>query len=137
MIKLWISLVLLVVGGICKGLMDLYEDGKLRPSKADTSHRKYKQPQEPPNRWAYGKLYRPAYKEAFPLSSTFLVGLTDPWHRYQTIFLISKYINLGLWIHLTGFWFIDAFIFSLIEIGIVFNLVYHYRQIFRNEKNKS
>lgn len=40
--------------------------------------------------WYYLGLYKPAYKEAFPLSTTALVSLTDPWHR-------SKAISFALW----------------------------------------
>lgn len=33
----------------------------------------------------YLGLYTPAYKEAFPYSSTALVSFTDPWHRAKAI----------------------------------------------------
>lgn len=63
----------------------------------------------------YLGLYTPAYKEAFPFSSTALVAFTDPWHR-------SKAICFGLWrsaLVLTA-----AFLWQLSVVGWKNTLMY-------------
>lgn len=35
--------------------------------------------------WYYFKLHTPQYEEAFPYSSTLLVGLTDGWHMFKLL----------------------------------------------------
>lgn len=40
-----------------------------------------------PDNWYY-RFYKLKYKEAFPLSATLLVSLTDPWHRDKALSML-------------------------------------------------
>lgn len=92
-----ISILLIVFLAMAfNGQMDhlMFHDSQYGPAK--TWENKYAKDSEgallplSKSPWYYLGLYKPAYKEAFPFSSTALVSFTDPWHR-------SKAICFGLW----------------------------------------
>lgn len=92
---IYVSAILLAMAGYFNGLMDYlqFHDSEYNP--ANTWKNKYKRdaegnlinPTKAP--WYYLGLYTPAYLEAFPFSSTALVALTDPWHRYKMLCFAS------------------------------------------------
>lgn len=96
----WITYLLLFIAGSSKAASDLYSEGVLKPSKSESWKNKWKLDDKGkiiPNDkkpWYYLWLWKPMYIERFPYSSEFLVFLTDPWHRFNTIKMTSIIIGI-------------------------------------------
>ncbi len=129
---IYLSTILLIVAGYFNGLMDRLMFHVSDYSPSNTWKAKYKKDSEgnliPTTKrpWYYLGLYKPQYIEAFPFSTTILVGFTDPWHRYKLLCFASLrtalvlifsmatsyglIIYIGVWI---GLWAIQALGFHL------------------------
>ena len=91
----YLSILLVLAAGFFNGLMDhlQFHDSEYNP--ANTWKAKYKNDAEgnliksEKSPWYYLGLYSPKYVEAFPFSSTALVALTDPWHKYKMLCFAS------------------------------------------------
>lgn len=72
----------------------------------------------------YFGLYKPAFVEAFPFSSTLLVSFTDNWHLYNSLMLYSLCIATA-W-HMVGpFVLVLAYAVALkILLNLVFQLFF-------------
>ena len=129
---IYLTAILLTVSGYLNGSMDhlMFHDSEYNPE--NTWKAKYKKDEEgnlirsEKGPWYYMGLYSPKYVEAFPFSSTILVGITDPWHRYKLlcfasfrtalILVFATYTNygiityIGVWV---GLWVIQALGFHL------------------------
>lgn len=79
--------------------------------------------------WYYFGLVTPAYKEAFPLSSTVLVFVTDAWHLFQAIMLTSFQLAIALplvsALGLRWWWVLIALLPLKFIWGITFTLFFH------------
>ena len=92
---IYIAAILLAIAGYFNGLMDhlMFRDSEYNPS--NTWKAKYKKDAEgnlirsKKSPWYYLGLYSPKYVEAFPFSSTILVSITDPWHKYKMLCFAS------------------------------------------------
>ena len=126
------SAILVILTGYFNGIMDHLQFHDSNYSPANTWKNKYKKDSEGrlvkslKAPWYYFRLYAPAYVEAFPFSSTLLVGFTDPWHRYKMlcfaslrtalILVFATYTSyntitcIGVWI---GLWAIEALGFHI------------------------
>jgi hypothetical protein len=83
-----LEIVLLVAAGAANGLKDASALNRFKTpyfNKKESWRFKYAQPLQKGNHWYYFNLYKPPYKEAFPLSATALVFLTDFWHLTQFV----------------------------------------------------
>ena len=67
-----------------KNKWELSEDGEVIPN--DKSY------------WYYLWAYAPPYLEKFPLSSTWLVSLTDFWHKVETVRIVSMLLSVVLFV---------------------------------------
>lgn len=87
----------------------------------DSWENKYKKPlQVAPKNWYY-RLFKLTYREKFPLSGSFLVALTDNYHRFQMFFKVLMCASIALYRPVLGFW--DGLIYFVVW-GITFTLVY-------------
>lgn len=126
------AIMLLMAAGYFNGCMDylMFHSSEYNPS--NTWKAKYKKDAEDnlirseKSPWYYLGIYTPKYVEAFPFSSTILVGITDPWHRYKLlcfasfrtslILVFATYANystityIGVWI---GLWAVQALGFHI------------------------
>lgn len=79
--------------------------------------------------WYYFGLVTPAYKEAFPLSSTVLVFVTDAWHFFQAIMLTAFQLAIALplvcSLQLRWWWVLIALLPMKLIWGITFTLFFH------------
>jgi hypothetical protein len=83
----------------------------------DTSTNKYRKPlQVAPDNWYY-RFFKLKYRERFPLSGSFLVALTDKYHRYQMFFKILLCVSIVLYRPLFGL--LDGIIYFVFW-GVVF-----------------
>ena len=122
----------MIVARYFNGLMDhlMFHDSEYNPS--NTWKAKYKKDAEgnlirsKKSPWYYLGLYSPKYVEAFPFSSTALIALTDPWHKYKMlcfaslrtalILVFATYTSyniityIGTWV---GLWAIEALGFHI------------------------
>lgn len=102
----WLTYLFLLLAGASKAISDLYAEGIISPSKADTWKNKWKLDTNNkiiPNTkrpWYYLWMWKPMYIERFPYSSEFLVFLTDPWHRFKTLKITFMIIGILLF-HMT------------------------------------
>ena len=98
--------------GACKGISDLLQfkfeesffngvDNKFWD--ASISHaNKWKEGyiKSAKRKWYYLWIYKPKYEEAFPYSSTLLVGFTDGWHTIQWFMIKFIFLSvLAVWWH--------------------------------------
>lgn len=101
---LFLSLLLLALGGLCKSFMDLSSENNIPLkgyywNKSQSWKSKWKTTDTMPilaqkgDNWWYFGIIKPRFKERFPFSSTALVFTTDFWHLSQGFFL--KFIILG------------------------------------------
>jgi len=80
--------------------------------------------------WYYLWLYKPAYKERFPYSTTILVFATDGWHFFQMLwrtsftFAVVFYVPI-LTISYIPDW-ISQFVYLTIAYLVPFNIFYEY-----------
>ena len=126
--KIIITIVLLVLSGVFKAVMDLSSEHRFREefwNKNESWHLKWKTDNNfnltgSGKHWWYFGLHRTRYDERFPYSSTILVFLTDGWHLFQFLFLscleLAIAIQFDHWI-----W---VFIIAKITLSGVFELVY-------------
>jgi hypothetical protein len=105
---LFVSLLLLALGGISKSFMDLSSENNMPLkgyywNKSESWKSKWKTHNghmpvlaEKGDNWWYLRIINPRYKEKFPFSSTALVFATDFWHLSQGFFL--KFVILGVYL---------------------------------------
>lgn len=121
--RLFAAAVCLLIAFYYKGRLDKSSDGKfilLSKNKANTDENKYAFPLTPYTPvWYYFSLFKPAYKEIFPFSSTALAFLTDYWHWTQFRYLQGMFvaISLGMAYNLKSFLIIYLIIHLLYAIG--------------------
>lgn len=131
-----IVLILLIVAGIFKGLMDATADEGL---KNVTWVYKYDFTKKNRKHWWYFGTHKPRYPERFPFSSTFLVFVTDQWHLYQFIMLRCFYMAISILItNSIILMFLYGFFFFPIVLGYPFEGTYNlcrHRISKKNEKN--
>jgi hypothetical protein len=106
---------LTILGGISWGFMShlLFHSGKSRRNPTDffgseSWKRKYSRdifenPRTAPDTWYY-RIFNLKYKEAFPLSATLLVFLTDAIHLFQFIAFQSLFAAIAL--PMNNFWWV-------------------------------
>ena len=82
---------------------------------------KYKEPLEPSDKNWYTDLFNLKYKERFFLSGSFLVALTDNYHKYQLFFKLLLCVSIVLYRPLLGWW--DALILFVLW-GVTFTVVF-------------
>lgn len=115
-----VLILLLALTGIFKGLADreLFHRGYCT---SEHWANKYAQPlEEAPDTWYY-RTFDLKYKEAFPLSATLLVSLTDKWHRWDALERFCSRLLLTLTILLM---YSKAFYFTFRENLWYGSLVY-------------
>lgn len=89
--------------------------------QTDQWENKYRKPlQIAPVNWYY-KLFKLKYKERFLFSGSFLVALTDRYHRFQLFFKLFLCAAIVLYRPLFGF--VDAVIYFVLW-GVVFTLTF-------------
>lgn len=114
----------IICSGYANGYMDhlMFHDSEYDPKK--TWRNKYKKDSEgnlfleSKSPWYYLGLYRPKYVEKFPFSTTLLVWLTDPWHKYKMICFASLRTALVLSIAINLTIFENALYNILTYIGV-------------------
>lgn len=126
------TVILFLITGFFNGVMDHLQFHDSGDNPVNTWKNKYKKDSEgnpiKPTKapWYYFGFYAPVYVEAFPFSSTLLVSITDPWHRYKMlcftsvrtalILVFATYTNyntityIGTWI---GLWAVQALGFHI------------------------
>lgn len=114
-----LAILFLIMAVGCRAISELALHGKLKWSKdpqgfwgEDSWYRKYK---SDPTNHRYGmtpapttyyyKLFNLKYKEAFPLSATFLVFATDGMHAAQFAYHIFLALSLSMFSGESFFWF--------------------------------
>ncbi len=135
---------LLVCTGICKAFMDAIAENifptewKYWWFKDASWENKWKLDKyglleiaEKGDNWWYLGIIKPKYKERFPLSSTWLVFLTDGWHFFQFLFLKCIVLVVLLFEHITNIWYLDFFII-VGSMGIPFELTHSYLKKLKN-----
>jgi hypothetical protein len=77
-----------------------------------------------PNNWYY-RLFKIKYKEAFPLSATTLVFVTDGYHLVQWIMLKALFLLIALhtdgsvnWYIFFGAWAVWSIMFNIVYISL-------------------
>jgi hypothetical protein len=124
----------ILIAGLFEGVMDLitfkYSDSKFIKGHwffdSNTSWKnKWKnvvrQDKAP---WYYFGLHKPQFSEAFPYSSTILVGLTDGWHMFKLLRNVCLFIGVSF---LAGAWWAGVVAYALNRVGFMLG---HYK-IFR------
>lgn len=112
---LLLAILFLIMAVGCRAISELANHGKLKWSKEPTSFwgsmsylRKYKEGKDtvlvPAPTTYYYKLFNLKYKEAFPLSATFLVFATDGMHAAQFAYHIFLALSLSMFSG-ESFWF--------------------------------
>lgn len=75
--------------------------------------------------WYYFGVHTPQFREAFPYSSTMLVGLTDGWHMFKLF--RNMFLMLGVvFLVLDGVWWIVFAVYLANRVGFYlgYNLLY-------------
>ena len=129
MITIILILVCFVAAAYFKAHMDAIDDSGIKSSEWRNKYEidKWYNPVDvkSKNHWWYFGLYKPAYAEKFPFSSTALVFLTDRWHSYQM--LTYRFLYLGASFgHSNKLWVVLllTFIVFPIVVGTVFEIFY-------------
>ncbi len=128
MITLLTILILILIAGYCNGKMDFIKENNLdKDSWKNKWYWSVNGLRAPFSGWYY-PFFKPAYKEAFPYSSTILVFLTDSWHFYKFMMfwcyecIISMLVVEHFHIH---YLLVLPIVFVLKGIrGIMFNLIH-------------
>lgn len=130
-----------VLAGVANAFMDNsaennFVDNKYNKTKGGSNdEKKWAQPQEIGTRkwWYLWVLHTPRYKESFIWSSTILVSLTDWWHKFQTMMIVSFCMAIVLYVPITvglityfGWWSILVPIIDFLIFRILFSLSFQY-----------
>ena len=110
-----LSIVFAVLSGICKAVMDLSEESKIKGNPLFWHKNKSWQ-----NKWKNGDKTQ---GEKFWLSSTFFVAQTDAWHLFGVLFRVfyaKVYICIGLLISI-DIWYT----FGALVVYIIFASTFH------------
>ena len=83
---------LIIFGGICKALADISEEGKIPWGKPSYWNKNLSWA----NKYDYESLMFSEYKPKFFGSTTFLVFLTDAWHLFNTLHVLSFSLAISL-----------------------------------------
>lgn len=70
--------------------------------------------------WYYVGLYKPAYVEKFPYSTTIFVSLTDNWHRWESININSIFLSFIFLVSIVN----TNFIFVIIGLRMFYSLFF-------------
>jgi len=115
-----ISIILIILAGLFNAAMDI-----LKNKYHNSIFKKYKNKQwiDPTiswkNKW---KNENPIYGNKFFLSSTLFVFITDLWHLFKTLMIISICLSIVFYNPIFK-WYIDVFIFYL-GFTLTFELFY-------------
>jgi hypothetical protein len=96
--------------GVCKAIMDLTEEGVIKPSKQDTWRNKYKNGD-------------PAQGAKFFLSTSWLVFLTDGWHFFS--FLRRLCTVLAIIFYLPWFGYLYDFLMLYGALLVGFKIIHY------------
>ncbi len=110
-----LSVVFSILSGICKAVMDLSEESKIKGNPLFWHKNKSWQ-----NKWKNGDKTQ---GEKFWLSSTFFVAQTDAWHLFGVLFRVfyaKVYICIGLLISI-DIWYT----FGALVVYIIFASTFH------------
>jgi hypothetical protein len=143
MITIILTLICFMAAAYFKAHMDAIDDSGIKSSEWKNKYQldKWYNPVslESKNHWWYFGLYKPAYAEKFPFSSTALVFLTDRWHAYQM--LTYRFLYLGASFGITNkLWIVLllSFIVFPIVVGAVFEIFYgRAKKCYQNSNTKS
>lgn len=124
---IWLSLTFLALAGVCKGFLDAIADKGI---KSEQWRNKYDFTRKR-NHWWYFGLYKPAYSEKFPFSSTTLVFLTDKWHRAQFFMLRFIYLSIAV---LASHTFMGILLMSFIVLPIILSFPFEITYTFLKNK---
>lgn len=119
-----LSVIFAILSGICKAVIDLSEESKIKGNPLFWHKNKSWQ-----NKWKNGDK---SQGEKFWLSSTFFVAQTDAWHLFGVLFrttFAKAYICVGLLISI-NIWYAFASIVVYIIFATTFHIFYTYK-IFR------
>jgi hypothetical protein len=111
------GMILLVVAGISKAVMDISSEGAPFIWRGQSSF--WSKSESWVRKWKNGD---PKFGEAFPGSSTFFVFATDPWHFSQFTFLNSLIIGICLLSPVLSFWFL--LLVASVTPRVVFEIAY-------------
>jgi hypothetical protein len=93
-----LSLFAILLVGVLKALSDLSSEGVVFPKSSSWESKWYVHNHHlMPNKkkvWYYLWLYTPPFKERFPYSSTFLVSLTDSFHKIETLRIVAVIVAI-------------------------------------------
>lgn len=110
-----LSVVFSILSGICKAVMDLSEESKIKGNPLFWHKNKSWQ-----NKWKNGDKKQ---GEKFWLSSTFFVAQTDAWHLFGVLFRISfavAYTCIGMLTTVSYF-----YLFGVVVAYILFATSFH------------
>jgi len=110
-----LSVVFSILSGICKAVMDLSEESKIKGNPLFWHKNKSWQ-----NKWKNGDKTQ---GEKFWLSSTFFVAQTDAWHLFGVLFRISfavAYTCIGMLTTVSYF-----YLFGVVVAYILFATSFH------------
>ncbi len=110
-----LSVVFTILSGICKAVMDLSEESKIKGNPLFWHKNKSWQ-----NKWKNGDKTQ---GEKFWLSSTFFVAQTDAWHLFGVLFRISfavAYTCIGMLTTVSYF-----YLFGVVVAYILFATSFH------------
>jgi hypothetical protein len=130
-------MLLIILFVILAGISKYYLDWHSENTKTETSNNKYLmffgKPIDYTKKWYHFGFY-PKYEENFIYSTTILVFLTDPWHRWQ--FIMYKFLWLALWsaieLHYEfhwSMWVIAPFIILPIINGFAFEVTKEFKKL--------
>lgn len=132
-IKLTIALFFWLLAAFCKGIMDTLQFHFAQSSFAYRNPLFWNPKQSWKNKYKNGD---PELGPKFPLSTTWLVFLTDAWHLFQAVMLAAYRTVLVLLASL--FFDLELWIWGLIWIGLslVFSSGFHlsYTLLFKRKK---
>jgi hypothetical protein len=118
-----ISLILLILSGIFKAIMDVlnfhYSKSIFRKLKSQKALNWFDSSVSWKNKYKNGDQTQGA---KFFGSTTFLVWTTDAWHFFQMLFLTTMFLSIVVYVPIV-YWLIDFVIYRIV-FGFIFELFY-------------
>jgi hypothetical protein len=122
------SEILIILVGVLKAISDLSSEGNknlpIQFHKSKSWMNKWKTPLQPytGNKLPYLFIFAPKYKEKFYLSSTWLVSLTDFWHKIELLRIVC--VILLVVSYKVQFNFVIDFLYLYLLRNIGFHFTY-------------